>query len=82
MFGSSFYRKRQINLPFPIVPPGDAHDFCKEISAFARSKNRRSERQKENIFVVRYKLLKMKFDSAGYIYSMQGNKDEKVSIDY
>ena len=42
-----YYSERQNNLSFTIAPPGDAHDFCKEESAFTRSKNRRSERQKQ-----------------------------------
>ena len=42
-----FYSQRQNNLSLTINPPGDAHNFCKEISAFARSKNRRCKRQKQ-----------------------------------
>ncbi len=42
-------------LPFTIDHPGDVHDFCKEYSAFARSKNRRRKRHKEKIYDVSYK---------------------------
>ncbi len=48
------YSKRQINLPFTIKPPGDAHGLCKEDSAFTRSKNRRRKRHKEKIYDVSY----------------------------
>lgn len=44
---ADIYSERQNNLSFTITPPGDAHDFCKVESAFTRSKNRRSERQKQ-----------------------------------
>ena len=50
------YSKRQNNLSFTISPLGDARDFCKVNSALRRSKNRRSERQKQKFFVVRYKI--------------------------
>ncbi|MCI9067574.1 MAG: hypothetical protein HFI65_02655 [Lachnospiraceae bacterium] len=48
------YSKRQKYLPFTIDPPGEAHDFCKVDSALMRSKNRRSRRHKEKIYVVCY----------------------------
>ena len=34
-----YYSKRQINLPFTIKPPADAHGFCKEICRFQRPKS-------------------------------------------
>ncbi len=52
------YSKRQINLPFTINPPGDAHDFCKVESAFARSKSRRRKRHKEKTSDVPYNIYK------------------------
>ena len=51
------YSKRQKYLPFTIDPPGEAHDFCKVDSALMRSKNRRSRRHKEKIYVVCYSLI-------------------------
>lgn len=35
---------------------GDVHDFCKEASAFTRSKNRHRKRHKEKIYDVSYNL--------------------------
>ncbi len=51
MHEEAAYSKRQIYLPFTIE---DAHDFCKEDSAFRRSKNRRGKRHKEKIYDVSY----------------------------